>query len=139
MPLADQILGLRTTNPYTIQRNADATIELYGSNGNSPTSLSFVIASIVGHGAVNKKMEANGAIVEHASTMIGPTVAASTEDDDPAAAADPAAALAATLENVDKTMGVGMDDDDDDAVAMEDAKEDNTVGARDGVSMAGLH
>jgi len=52
---------------------------------------------MVGHGAVNKKMEANGAIVEHASTTTGATVAARALDEVVAVVVEDAAA---TLANV---------------------------------------
>eukprot|EP00529_Nitzschia_sp_RCC80_P029676 CAMPEP_0113464392 /NCGR_PEP_ID=MMETSP0014_2-20120614/13179_1 /TAXON_ID=2857 /ORGANISM="Nitzschia sp." /LENGTH=311 /DNA_ID=CAMNT_0000356475 /DNA_START=156 /DNA_END=1091 /DNA_ORIENTATION=+ /assembly_acc=CAM_ASM_000159 len=131
IPFAVHMLGFWTTNPYTVHKNADATILEYGRSGKSvppptppppPSSLALFLCllnnpSMVGHGAVNKKTDANGATVEHASTTIGATVAAASaleeEVEEPADADD--AVVAATLANVDKkailfvfVLGMGL-------------------------------
>ena len=147
-PFADQILGFLTTNPYTVHKNADATMDEYGSNGKSPTPppplplfpLALLNASIVGHGAVNKKMDANGAIVEHASTMTGATVAANMLEDVEApleaAEEEDDAAAAATLANVDRTMLlIGGLELMNEAVAVAAADDDKDDAAKDGVSI----
>ena len=159
-PFADQIFGFWTTIPYTVHKNADATMDEYGSNGKSPTTPpplptppppSFLLllllllrrfllnVSIVGHGAVNKKMDANGAIVEHASTMTGATVAANMLDDVEAEEEeeeeDAEAAVAATLANVERTMlliGGGLELMIEAAAEADDDKDD---AAKDGVSI----